>query len=73
MALGQGVREELTLLEAAAFYEIDPDDLYLALVALGNVNCRQVLHANTIKTLYRKADIEDALSRLAARILGFDG
>ncbi len=63
---------ELTLQEAAVLFEVEAQEIALALEAMGrDVQRRLVRRGSTIETYYRKEDIEDALSRVAAQLLGF--
>ena len=63
---------ELTLQEASLLFEVEVDDLYLALEAAGAVTRRLVRdEKGDLKTLYLRSEIEDALSRIAAQALGY--
>lgn len=63
---------ELTLQEAAVLFEVEAQDIALALEALGrDIPRRLIRRGEAIETYYRREDIEDALSRVAAQLLGF--
>ena len=64
-------QEEMTLQEASLLYEVEDFELALWLGQLEHVTRRLVKHGDTTVALYRRSEIEDAISRQKARLLGF--
>jgi hypothetical protein len=65
---------ELTLQEAAVLFEVEDTAIALALGAWGKPVARRLVRDadGSIRTLYRQEQIEDALSAVAAQLLGFE-
>jgi hypothetical protein len=70
------VREEMALEEAAPLFGVPVEELELALHELQldrgtSLRRRLVRYGDSFLAHYRREDIEEAVSRLAARRLGF--